>query len=82
MSVTRLIDRAAGIPVVDLSDWLATWTPAEALGEAVTVVLVVERPDGSVECVPQSVRPMDGFRLIGLLEALQVRLTQGEGTGW
>lgn len=82
MTVTRLIDHANGIPVVDFSDWLTGWISPESLKGARTVMLVVEREDGTVQCVPQSTVPIDGFRLYGLLGALQVRLTRGEGVGW
>lgn len=82
MTVTRLIDRANGVPAPDFTEWLEGWCSPESLAHARTVILVVERQDGTVHCAPQSTIQIDGFRLVGILEALKVRITQGKGIGW
>ena len=80
--VVRLVEAANGQPAPSLSDWLQTWASEEALEGARSVVLVVERSSGAVECVAQSTARMDGFRLIGVLQALIHRLTVGRGMGF
>lgn len=82
-NVTRLVDRAQGIPAPDLREWLGTYLKAESLdpGTVKSVVLLVERQDGSIRYASQSVAPLDGFRFVGLLQHAIHRMLHGNVGG-
>lgn len=71
--VVRLIDRACGIrpdDTTDLCDWAQSWLNALGKGEygqIRSLAIIVERDDGKLGLLSQSVVDIDRARLIGLL---------------
>ena len=80
VSVVTLAEYA-GVPTNDMRRWAHEWVDAimdGEYGEVRSLVLVVENTSGEVDHVAQSLKPADGYRLIGLLTHLARRI--GEGT--
>lgn len=84
-SVVNLIDRA---PVhvagqEDMGVWLKTWAEHIAegrQGELRSIVIVVERMDGTIAKVSQSLAAMNGPVIVGLLHAAAHRILDGNCT--
>lgn len=81
--VVRMVERGAGVPTEDLRGWLQSYAMAESLNpeKAKSVLLVVERMDGSLAFASQSLSPLDGYRLAGLVSHLQHRILHGHVGG-
>lgn len=82
-TVVRLEAVRNGFPAADLREWVKSWADSPSFDpeDVRTVVIVVESKGGLVNCVPQGSVPMDGVRLVGLLEALKHRILHGKGIG-
>lgn len=69
--VVRLVDRKSGFRVddrKDLIDWLRAWADnLEKAGDVDTIIVVVEREDGLVYKVSQSIDEISRSKAIGLL---------------
>lgn len=81
MSVVRLADKAPGLPLPQdgFSDWLESFCNADVMGNARTVILVVQDEQGILNMACQSIRQVNIAELIGLLSVMSHRLHSGEG---
>lgn len=83
MSVVRLVDKAPGFSMADVSElcgWLRDWADyLEKPGSWVprSAVLVVESDNGGIAAFAQSLEQMDKARLVGLLQMAAVRKING-----
>lgn len=61
------------VPSADLRGWAHEWVDAimdGEYGDVRSLVLVTENTEGETNHVAQSTKPMDGYRLMGLLTHL------------
>lgn len=81
--VVHMVDVRGGIPAPDLRAWARDWLEDEAFDpdKARSVVLIVEDRHGVPRVVSQCIHPMDGIRLVGLLQNVIHRLLHGKGLG-
>lgn len=81
--VVRLIDRACGIrpeDTTDLCNWAQSWLDALSKGEygqVRSLAILVEREDGKLGLLSQSLIDIDRARLIGLLHIAAQRRADG-----
>lgn len=83
--VIRLVDTqpvACGDPA-EIRAWADAWLDSICAGDygrVKSLVLVVERDDGQVGAVTQSIASMDTTRLVGLLTTMIYRKLDGRGS--
>ncbi len=82
-TVVRMVEHCEGVPAPDLRAWAQSWIDCPALdaGACRSVVLLVERMDGTLGLVLQSLVPSDGRRTVGLLVEAQHRTLHGKPQG-
>lgn len=79
--VIHLADQSHGFSTPDLRKWAHEWIDELASGEypVRSMVIMVEDNDGQMFKVSQSLVRLDGLRVVGMLQALQLALLEGRG---